>query len=380
MINEQAIPLLTPMLPIIEALTPYLERIDKNQYYSNFGPLCQELESRLASRFSEKGQQSLNVVTVSSCTLGLELLLQSLNLPLKSHVLIPALTFVATFTAIIKSGYTPVVCDVDPDNWMLTPELIDNFITPDIKAVIAVATFGQPQDTIKWSQFQYKTGIKVIIDAAAGFGSQWVHTPDIPVAYSMHATKSLAAGEGGFIVTGSAIIANFIKETSNFGINLSGLTDYPVGYLSNIGTNAKLSEYHAAVGLASLDSWEYQCSLRQSVYSVYRSKLDDNCGNKLTWQSGIRPICPTTLSIRLGSTERRNALEKLCATLRIGTRRWYQPLLHQHAPQLGPYINQPLPIAEAISSDSVGIPFSAFLTDAQIQRVVNAIRTVISNT
>lgn len=370
MSHPQGIPLLVPQLPDRLALQPFLDRIDLSRHYSNFGPLVQELEQRLATDYSTHASLPLEVVTVSSATAGLELALSSLELPPGSRVLVPALTFVATLTAILRAGHLPVICDIDPDNWLLTPDIADDCMREsDCQAVIAVATFGQAQDTRAWSAWQQRHGVRVIIDAAAAYGSQWVEAVDIPVVFSMHATKSLAAGEGGFVVTGQPGQRRMIKELSNFGINLSPDTDHPVGHLSYAGTNAKLSEYHAAVGLASLNSWQTQADLRHAVFLQYRETLQQACGDALIWQQGPAPAAPTTFSVRLGSSGRRSKLEQLCAVSRISTRRWYQPLLHQHAAKVGPIVHLPTPTAEAVSADLIGLPFFPMLTRGQMAEV-----------
>jgi len=377
--TSSGIPLLTPQLPDRAALQPYLERIDLSRHYSNFGPLVVELETRLASTFSAHTKLPLEVVTISSATAGLELALTSLDLPPGSRVLVPALTFVASLTAILRAGHLPVICDIDPHSWLLTPEIAEACIAhSDARAIIAVATFGQAQDTLRWQALQQKTGVKVVIDAAAAYGSQWLDSPDIPVVFSMHATKSLAAGEGGFVVTGNSEQRQMIKELSNFGINLTPDAQHPVGHLSYAGTNAKLSEYHAAVGLASLDTWQQQADTRQAIYHRYQDLLQSMCGESLVWQRGPLPAAPTTFSVRVGSDARRIKLEQLCAVQGIGTRRWYQPLLHQHAAKVGPILHLPTPVAEAVSSDLIGLPFSPFLQDGQMQEVAANVLAAVS--
>jgi dTDP-4-amino-4,6-dideoxygalactose transaminase len=93
------IPLMVPELPTLDALTPYLRRIDQNRWYSNFGPLTREFEERLLPTFSASDGVHPHVVTVSTGTAGIELALRALELPPSSAVLVPALTFVATATA-----------------------------------------------------------------------------------------------------------------------------------------------------------------------------------------------------------------------------------------------------------------------------------------
>ncbi|WP_323011606.1 DegT/DnrJ/EryC1/StrS family aminotransferase [Castellaniella sp.] len=379
--NQQqiAIPLLTPLLPDRMAIMPYLEQIDSSRQYSNFGPLNTALESRLAALFQQHTSHSLHVTTVSNATQGLELALSSLGLPPKSKVVVPALTFVASLTAIIRAGHIPVVADIDPNSWLITPEVAMEVASKSgAQAVLAVAAFGQPLDTHSWSDLQSSTGLRVLIDAAGAFGSQWVESPDIPVVYSMHATKALAAGEGGMVVSGDADLNAHIKQLSNFGINLDANVGFPVGHLSFVGSNAKLSEYHAAVAHASLDQWDMQVQRRQDVYRPYRQSLELACGDALQWQAGVPVTAPTMLCVRM-KAEARQCLERVCQHQKIATRRWYQPLLHQNSDFIQ-MIRQVTPVAEAIASGLIGLPFSPYMTSAEIDRVVAAVRLAVDAT
>lgn len=377
--QQPAIPLLTPLLPDRVALMPYLEQMDRSRHYSNFGPLNTLLEARLEALFRSRTEQPLHVTTVSSATQGLELVLGGLGLPPHSKVIVPALTFVASLTAIIRAGHIPVVADIDPHNWLLTPEIAEEAaLRTGAKAVLAVAAFGQPQDTLRWAALQERTGLRVFIDAAGAFGSQWIEVPDIPVVYSMHATKALAAGEGGMVVSGDDRLNAHIRQLSNFGINLDVNAGLPVGHLSFVGTNAKLSEYHAAVAHASLDQWDTQVKLRQDVYRPYRQALESACGNHLQWQEGVPVTAPTMLCVRI-ATDARQRLERICQQRQIATRRWYQPLLHQHSSHIL-LVRQLTPVAEAVASGLIGLPFSPFMTSIEIDRVVAAVQRATGDT
>lgn len=372
------IPLLVPKLPDYAALKPYIEQIDASRHYSNFGPLIQSLEKRLAELFQRQTAHPMHVTTVSSATTGLELVLSSLGLPKGSRVLVPALTFVATLTAVIRANLVPVITDIDPDSWLLTPEIAQEAIMQSgAAAALVVATFGQAQDTAAWSAFQKETGVRIVIDAASAFGTQWLDAVDIPVVYSMHATKSLAAGEGGLVVSGTPRLNRLIKELSNFGINLNPDAGLPVGHLSYVGSNAKLSEYHAAVAHASLDVWDDVARMRADIHRDYCEQLETSCGNELRWQTGMPISAPTVLNVRVGSSDVRTYLEKLCAQRQIATRRWYQPLLHQHAANVAPIVAMPCPVAEDVASDLIGLPFSVFLTTTDIERVVDTVKHAI---
>lgn len=373
-----AIPLLVPCLPDRKALSPYLDAIDANRYYSNFGPLVKSLEQRLAQRFQEHTEHPMHVVTVSSATMGLELALMALDLPKGSKIILPALNFVAALTATIRVGLVPVIADIDPDAWLMTPDIAEQAAKQSgAKAILLLATFGQPLDTQEWADFQNRTGLRIIIDAAGAFGSQWLDTADIPVVVSMHATKSLAAGEGGFVVSGNAELIFRIAQLSNFGINLDQNSRFPVGMLNQAGTNAKLSEYHAAVAHASLDAWEGQAIKRQSLLKQYKDALEQACGDQLLGQRGITLVSPVILNIRFRQTAQRNKLEQLAGEQEIATRRWYQPLLHQHSPAIGPLQKLPCPNAEEVAGCLIGLPFFVSLSQEEMQRVIKLVQLAV---
>src|SRR4051812_40022374 len=113
------IPLLVPDLPTREHLAPLLDRIDREHWYTNFGPLVTELENKMADLLSTQSSRQ-HAITVSNGTLGLELAVLALSLPAGSRVLVPSLTFVASAAAVIRAGCVPVFCDVEPDTWLLS--------------------------------------------------------------------------------------------------------------------------------------------------------------------------------------------------------------------------------------------------------------------
>jgi len=372
------IPLLVPELPTLEALTPYLRRIDQRRWYSNFGPLVSEFEARIAASFRQPGQlQSSYAVTVGNATAGIELALRALNLPRDSLVLVPALTFVATATAVLSAGLTPVVADVDSEQWLLTPEIaLDASERLPLRAVIPVATFGCAQDAAAWTRFHAATGLPVIIDAAAAFGNQLDPGPTCAV-FSLHATKPLAAGEGGVVVTHDAAFAATVRQLSNFGIDLSGAHGVPVGSTTLVGTNAKMSEYHAAVGLASLDAWPHTSQLRRDCFERYFVVIESACGSQLQWQamhcSAIRSVCCVLLSCQM----QRDRAETELKLRGIATRRWYLPLIHEH-PAFQRLQHLPAPCAQDIGRRALGIPFHLSLDQDAMTEIAGTIAVALT--
>lgn len=372
--NLPWVPLLVPDMPSPETLLPWLERMHAARHYSNFGPLVQELEYSVAQKFGLEPEQ---VTTVANATQGLELALQALELPPGSRVLVPALTFVATATAVVRAGHVPVLADVDAATWLLTPEIARSACTRMcINAVLPVATFGMPHGMQAWQQFERDTGLPVIIDAAAAYGSQWLQGAEGTLVFSLHATKSLPAGEGGLVVSTRPGLAAKVRQLSNFGINLDPATTLPVGTLASLGTNAKMSEYHAAIGLASLQKWELHAQQRQALQADLMQELQQASRYPLAWQAkgpGGPLQAPTLLCMRLPDESVRATVEHACQQARVMTRRWYQPLLPHMAVLQQRCLVLDTPDAQLLGQTLLGLPFFLGMTQPQRQRVLSVI-------
>lgn len=342
-----SIPLLKPLLPTLEDLAPYLRKIDELRWYTNFGVMNKLLTERISLFQQKKFNRQVFSVTTSSATIALELLIQRLNLPHKSKILIPAFTFIATASAIRRCGHEPVVGDVDEHSWLLTPKSISDCDLTSISAVIPVGSFGVPQDVNQWAIWQEKHSIPVIIDAASCFGAQDT-TFNIPIVISMHATKSFSTAEGGLILTENSELAQSLIEMTNFGIESKG---------SQIGTNSKLSEYHAAIGNACLDHFETSSKKRMGVYLQYQNTLQKYCKDHVAFQGSTGLFSPNIFPIFFRSYEARRAAEEEMNRHCIETRRWYQPLIQNHPDLRKIQKLQPTPAADALEMRMLGLPF-----------------------
>ncbi|MCH7743256.1 MAG: DegT/DnrJ/EryC1/StrS aminotransferase family protein, partial [Proteobacteria bacterium] len=163
-------------MPEARDVLPWLEEIDRTRWYTNGGPLVRELEAGLVelvcSRFPGG---ELHGVAVSSGTTALALGLAGLGMGVGHRVMLPALTFPATAIAVRQVGSREVLVDVDPDSWSLTPDIARAALRHvDVDLVVPVAAFGRPQSVDAWDAFIEETGVPVLIDAAAAFGSQAV--------------------------------------------------------------------------------------------------------------------------------------------------------------------------------------------------------------
>jgi dTDP-4-amino-4,6-dideoxygalactose transaminase len=193
-----SLPIMRPKLPTSDRLMDYLRRIDASRFYTNFGPLALELEERLAAFY---GFSPGTVTTVANATLGLALTLHALGAKRGTLCAMPAWTFVASAHAVVNAGLIPYFIDVDAQSWSLDPAAVADEIArapAPVGAVMPVAPFGLPVDIAAWDAFHADTGVPVVIDAAAGFSS--LKPGAAPAVVSLHATKVLGSGEGGFVI------------------------------------------------------------------------------------------------------------------------------------------------------------------------------------
>lgn len=363
------IPLLVPELPTAGELRPLLERIDAARWYSNFGPLVLELESRLRETFHRDSRTPLSVCTVSNCTAGLELAMQALKLKPGARVLIPGLTFVATAAAVVRAGYEPAIADVDSGSWLLTPEIAKHACARvRVDAVMPVSTYGCPQDPAAWDSFSESTGIPVVLDAAGAYGNQRAGER-LALAFSLHATKVLSGAEGGFVISPDPELVARVREMSNFGIGAGGLVERP-------GTNAKLSEYHAAVVLAMLVRWEDRAKRRKELHRQYMATLAEHCPAVILQQrpaDGVYSIMPVLLPPGTHAADVANKLLEHG----IETRRWYCPAIHCHPAFSGAPRAGTLDTVETLGDRLLALPFHLMLSTDDVGHVCRHLHAVL---
>lgn len=356
-----AIPVMRPRLPTAERLVPYLEKIDAASIYSNYGPLACALEERLAAHY---GIAPKSLTTVANGTLGLALALAVQTVRPSTLCVIPAWTFVASAHAATMAGLVPYFIDVDARSGMLDPDRIDGEIArapAPVSAVMPVAPFGQPVDIAAWDRFRSRTGLAVVIDAAAGFDA--LRPGATPAVVSMHATKVMGIGEGGFVACTDAALIRSIRARANFGF--SGTRQAIAA-----AVNAKLSEYHAAVGLAALDEWADARAQWMEVARAYRAAIPQS--NRLRFQDGFGQswIASTCVLSVANSTATR--VERDLGAAEIDTRRWWGDGAHAH-PATADYPRSQLPATEALAHAAIGVPFHRDLADADIRRIADVI-------
>jgi len=360
---DAGVPVAQPLMPPLSAIAPYVERIDAGRWYTNFGPLVQDLEGRLAARFA----RPTAVVTAANGTQALTLALQAMNLPRGALCVVPSWTFVATAHAVLSAGLFPWFVDVDPASGVLDTAHVTRRLGEapgPVAAVIPVAQFGRPFDFAPWLAFRNQTGLPVLVDAAASFDT--LTEAPLPTMISLHATKLVSTGEGGLLVSEDADLIARVRKMTNFGF--WGSREAQVA-----GGNSKLSEYAAAVGLASLDLWPARRSAFAKAARLLRAGLVGAPWVRFQPGWGVDWVSSTCCVRVDGQTAAE--LERRLAERGIATRRWWGDGCHVQA-AFRDLPADPLPVTEALARETLGLPYFADLSTDDINRICVALLAV----
>lgn len=355
------LPVARPHMPPASAIAPYLDRIDASRHYSNFGPLVCELEKRLAERLGPDA----HAVTASSGTSALVLALLALDLPKGALCALPSWTFVATAHAVLAAGLMPWFVDVDTDTAMLDPQACQTVLSRapgKVCAIIPVCAHGAPLDVEGWTQFQSQTGVRVVVDAAAAHDS--LTAAPFPMAVSLHATKSLGAGEGGYVVCPDPDFAQRVRMLSSFGFHGSREAQM-------VALNAKMSEYTAAVALSAMDNWASTRLLYQQTAFKLRIALKDVPQVQFQEGWGLRWVSSVCV-VRVPE----GVLTPLIAFLKdhdIDSRQWWGAGCHTSR-AFAALARDDMPNTEHLAATTLGLPYCATMDDDQVARLTSLLQ------
>jgi len=245
------------------ALLARITTILDNRWLSNGGPFEQELERRVAERLGVR-----HCVAMCNGTVALEIAIRALELT--GEVIVPSLTFIATAHALQWQGITPVFCDIDPTTHNIDPRCVERLISPRTTGIIGVHLWGRACATEALDAIAAEHRLRVLYDGAHAFacthrGLVIGGFGDLEV-FSFHATKVMNSFEGGAVVTNDDLLARKVRLMKNFGF-----TNYDE--VSHLGTNGKMSEVAAAMGVTSLDALDEFIATNRHNYGHYRSQL-----------------------------------------------------------------------------------------------------------
>ena len=357
-----------PFLPDFDEMLPLLQDIWDRRVLTNGGPYHQELEAALSERFDGR-----HVSLVANGMLALTVAIDAAGLT--GEVITTPYSFVATTHSVKMGQLTPVFVDIKPDDLNIDPSRIEAAITPKTCAIVAVHCYGNPCDVDMIHNIARRHNLSVIYDAAHAFGvrfnGQSVLAFGDYATLSFHATKVFNTFEGGAIVTGTRENKSYIDTLKNFGITSESS-------IPEVGGNAKMSEFNAALGTLQLRHLDSVLRQRSLVDKRYREALAEVPGIQcLPIPVGVEPnfsYFPILVTEEYG--ESRDQLYDRLKESSIYTRRYFFPLLSS----LPMYRDLPsaaaenLPVAIRAAEQVLCLPIYPDLSVEDQSRIIEPIR------
>ncbi len=365
------IPFLRPNLVPKRSYLSLLDSIDSSHFYSNYGPLCTEFESRVVA----EGYGGIgSLCTVNNATIGLMLAIHQARRPGR-YALMPSFTFAATPLAAQWAGLEPYFVDVMPDTWCLDPRKLQealDLLGDEVAVVVPYATFGTGMDLGPYACL-HGAGVPVVVDAAASFGTQiegeW-YGKGFPglVVFSFHATKAFGIGEGGAVYSGNLKAIERLRRAGNFGFGADRAS-------CDQGLNSKISEYTAAIALATWEVYPEKVSCRRSIHAAYEMGLASLELSEAGWATQVVKgdvpfqfmplLCPPVVS-------NREVVDRL-SLHGIECRTYFSPACHQQL-QFSGCPHGGLAVTEDLSRRILSLPLWEEMAAGDIDRVLMGIK------
>ncbi len=341
---------------------------------TNRGPLVLELEARLADMLEVK-----HVIATCNGTLALEIAERALGL--EGEVIVPAFTFVATPHSLRWQGITPVFCDIDPRTHALDPRKIEALITPRTTGIIGVHLWGRPCDVEALEAIADRHGLKLIFDAAHAFGcshhGRMIGGFGDAEVFSFQATKFFNTLEGGAVATNDDDLATRVRRMKDFGF--SG-----VDTVVSVGTNAKMNEISAAMGLGGLENLDRILEANRMNFEAYRRHLgsipgvglvDYDMTERNNFQYVVIEVDPTETGLT------RDQLITVLHAENIRARRYFWPGCHRMEPYASeqPEAGSGLPETDNVAARVITLPTGTAVDSSAVEIICSVIRCAIEN-
>lgn len=355
---------------LLERINDMLDR----RWLTNNGPYVQELERRICEMTGVK-----HCVAVCNGTIALEIVIRALGM--RGEVIVPSFTFVATAHALQWQEVTPVFCDVDSRTHNLDPRCVEKMITPRTSGIIGVHLWGRACAVDELADIARRRKLKLIYDAAHAFGcsaqGRMIGSFGEAEVFSFHATKFFNTFEGGAVVTNNDELARQMRLMTNFGFH---------GYdnVIYLGTNGKMSEVSAAMGLTGLDSLEEFIATNRRNYEAYCGQLADIPGlTMVTYPEGEKNNYQYIV-LEIDEAQAHISRDRLLQILHaenVIARRYFHPGAHQMEPyrSLFPHAGMMLGKTRDLCQRILSLPTGTAVSAKDIERVCQIIRFAIRN-
>ncbi|MDB6028213.1 MAG: dTDP-4-dehydro-6-deoxyglucose aminotransferase [Verrucomicrobiales bacterium] len=355
---------------LLERINDMLDR----RWLTNNGPFVQELERKIEARLGVK-----HCVLMCNGTIALEILARAVGL--KGEVIVPSFTFVATPHSLQWQEITPVFCDIDPATHTLDPRRVEELITPRTTGILAVHLWSRPCDIDALTAIAKKRNLKLIFDASHAFdcsyGSRMIGNFGDAEVFSFHGTKFFNTLEGGAVTTNDDALAKKLRLMKNFGF--AGYDD-----VIYIGTNGKMNEMCAAMGLVGLDDLSHFITTNQRNYESYQRYLRGLPGVSLLPYSEVNrsnyQYVVLEIDESLSGIHRDYLLELLHAE-NVIARRYFYPGCHRMEPYRSyfPHAGLLLPETDKMAQRVLVLPTGTAVSDEHIKAICNVLRQGIEN-
>lgn len=355
------------------AFIKHVEDIFDRRWLSNDGPLVQEFERRVADFLGVK-----HCVAMCNGTVALEIAIRALGL--EGEVIVPSYTFIATAHALSWQAITPVFADIDPATHTLDPQAVIRMITPRTTGIIGVHLWGRGAAVEELQAIAEARGIQLMFDAAHAFGcshgGQMIGGFGRCEVLSFHATKFFNTFEGGAIVTNDDALAETMRLMRNFGFAGVDRVVHP-------GTNGKMIEVAAAMGLVNLEAIDQVIAVNRRNYLAYRQALTGIAGVSLLGFDEAERNNYQYVVIELGADcpISRDLLVEALHAENILARKYFWPGCHNMQPyrDLYPHAGLLLPNSIKVAERVVVLPTGTTLDEEMVKTVAAVIRTVVAN-
>ena len=357
-----------------ELFMAYANQIFDTRWLSNQGPLVRKFKQALCDYLGVK-----HCIPVCNATVGLEIAIRALGM--QGEVIVPSFTFVATAHALQWQGITPVFADIDPVTHNLDPYSVEKLITPRTTGIIGVHLWGRPSDVVGLERLASQYNLKLMYDAAHAFGcsyrGQMIGNFGDAEVFSFHATKFFNTFEGGAIVTNDPELAARIQLMTNFGF--SGYDE-----VDSIGTNGKMTEVSAAMGLTNFHSIDDFIRANRRNYQQYQREFADIPGitllpHDLEERRNFQYIIVEVDAQQSGIS--RDALVQALHAENVLARRYFWPGCHRVEPYrtLYPGAVRHLPCTEQVAERVMALPTGTAVGEYEIAIIGDIVRTAVAN-
>ncbi|MBX3489215.1 DegT/DnrJ/EryC1/StrS family aminotransferase [Parvibaculum sp.] len=346
------------------------EEIFDRRWLTNDGPLVHAFEQQVADYLGVG-----HCVAMCNGTIALEIAIRALEL--EGEVIVPSYTFIATAHALYWQGITPVFADIDPATHNLDPQAVRRMITPRTTGIIGVHLWGRPAPVVALGEIAGEHGLTLIFDAAHAFGcdhnGRKIGGFGHAEVLSFHATKFFNTFEGGAVVTNDDALAAKMRLMRNFGF--SGLDN-----VIHPGTNGKMTEICAAMGIANFDHIETVVDANRRNYRAYQEALVDIPGVSLLEQDGVGGNCQYVV-VEVGP-DCRATRDEIVATLHaenVLARRYFWPGCHRMQPyrDIFPHAGLVLPHTEAVADRVIVLPTGTAVSVSDVAMVGAVVRQYV---